>query len=60
MDSVVTEARVSLDARLFGQNVIVLALQIADNLLEGIARIDSIAESRGVNDSQRYADTILF
>jgi hypothetical protein len=36
MDSVVTEARVSLDARLFGQNVIVLALQIADNLLEAI------------------------
>ena len=42
MNSVVTEARVSLDARFFGENVIVLALQIADNLLEAI---DSLRNS---------------
>lgn len=32
MDSVVPEARVTLDARLLGQDVIVLPLQVSDNL----------------------------
>lgn len=34
VDSVVPEASVALDARLFGQNVIVLALEVPDNLLK--------------------------
>lgn len=34
MDAVVAEARITLDARLFGQNVVVLSLEIADNLAE--------------------------
>lgn len=43
MNAVVSEAGVSLDARLFGKNVVVLALEVADNVLEAgsSARVSS-------------------
>lgn len=34
MDTVVTETRVTFDTRLLGQNIIVLALKVANDLLE--------------------------
>jgi hypothetical protein len=34
MNTVVPETRVTLDAGLFGQDVVVLALEVTDNLLE--------------------------
>ena len=34
VDSVVPEARVTLDTRLFGKNVVVLAFKISNNFLE--------------------------
>lgn len=34
VDTVVPEARVTLNTRLLGQNVIVLSLEVADNLCE--------------------------
>ena len=42
MDTVVPEARVTLDTRLLSENVVVLTLEMANNLLEaeatGLAR----------------------
>ena len=34
MDSVVSESRITLDTRLFGKNVIILSLEVANNLRE--------------------------
>lgn len=34
VDSIVTEARVTLNSRFFGKNVIVLSLEISNNFLE--------------------------
>ena len=34
MDTVVPESRVTLDTRLFGQNIVVLVFEVADNLTE--------------------------
>ena len=34
VNSVVTEARVTLDTRLFGQNVVVLTFKVSNDLLE--------------------------
>jgi hypothetical protein len=34
VDSIVPEPRITLDTRLFGQDIIVLALEVADNFLE--------------------------
>jgi len=34
MDSVIPETGITFDARLFGKNVVVLTLQVADNFLE--------------------------
>jgi hypothetical protein len=36
MDTVVSKAWVSLDPRLLGKNVVVLALEVADNLLKAV------------------------
>jgi hypothetical protein len=38
VDAVVAEARVALDARLLGENVVVLALEVANNLGEAADR----------------------
>ena len=38
VDTIVSEAGVTPDARLFSENIIVLTLQVADNLLEAITR----------------------
>lgn len=37
VDAVVAEARVTLDARFLGKNVVVLALEVADNLGEALS-----------------------
>lgn len=34
MDAVVAEARITLDARLLSQDIVVLAFEVANNLLE--------------------------
>lgn len=34
MDTVVPEAGVTLDSRFFGENIIVLTVEVSDNLLE--------------------------
>lgn len=37
MNTVITEARVTLNSGLFSQNIVILSLQIANDLLEAIA-----------------------
>ncbi len=75
VDAVVPEAWVTLDARLLGQNIVVLALEVADNLGEaetismcrtsGAVRrgprlvVNLVAESRRVDNGQRYAGALL-
>ena len=44
VDAVVAEARVTLDTRLFGQNIIVLAVEVANDLLEATNRVRYIPE----------------
>jgi hypothetical protein len=39
VNTVVTEARVTLDARLLGENVVVLALEVGRDLLEAVSQL---------------------
>lgn len=39
MDSVVSEAGVTLDTRLLGENVVVLSLEVTDDLGEAVTRV---------------------
>jgi hypothetical protein len=41
VDSVVAEARVTLDTALLGKNIIVLALEVADNLGEAVETMET-------------------
>ena len=59
VDTVVPEARVTLDTRLLSENVIVLAFEMANDLREAGLVIDLITESRRVHDGQRYASSFL-
>lgn len=49
MDSVVSEAGVTLDTRLLGKNIIILSLEVANDLGEA-----GIGVSRGVKHGPRY------
>lgn len=59
MNTVVPETRVTLDTRLFCENVIVLALKITNNLLESKLVVDVVTKSRRVDDGERDADTVF-
>jgi hypothetical protein len=59
VDAVVAEARVTLDARLFGEDVVVLALEVPDDLLERKLVVDVVPEPRRVYDRQRNTNTIF-
>lgn len=52
MDTVVAEAWVTLDSRLLGQNVVVLALEVPNNLREAGLVVNLVTEARGVDDGQ--------
>ena len=59
MDTVVSEARVTLDARLLSQNVVVLSLKVADDLAKAGLVVDLVAEAGGVDNSQGDAGALL-
>jgi hypothetical protein len=40
--SIVPEARITLDARFFGQNVVILTFKVSDDLLEAVTRRSQI------------------
>jgi hypothetical protein len=52
MHTVVPETRVSLDSRLLGKNVVVLAFEVAYNLAEGSFIVDLISKARGINNGE--------
>lgn len=57
MNSVVSEARITLDARLLGQNIIVLTFKVANNLLEtGIKQVDLL--TRRIVKVNAYANSL--
>lgn len=59
VDSVVSETRITLDSRFFGQNVVVLSLEIADDFAKGRLVVDLISEARGINYGQRNPRTLF-
>jgi len=60
VDSVVPESRITFDTRFFGQNIIVLAFEIANYLLEGKLVINVIAKTWGIDNGERDTNAILF
>ena len=52
VDTVVSEARVTLDTRLFRQDIIVLALEVSDNFGEAGLVVYLIAEAGGVDNGE--------
>ena len=59
MDTVVAESRVTSDTRLLRQNIIVLALEKAKNLIKHILVVHTVTETGRVDDSQAEADAVL-
>lgn len=59
VNAVVPEARVTLDPRLLGQNVIVLTFEVAEDFSEAGVIVDQVAEAGRVDDGERDADTVL-
>jgi len=50
--TVIPETRVSLDSRLLGKNVVVLALEVADDLAKRSFVVDLISKARGINNGE--------
>ena len=59
VDTVVAESRVTLDTGFFGENVIVLSLEVANNFTERRLVINLVAKAGGINDGQRNAGAFL-
>jgi hypothetical protein len=59
MNTIVAESRITLDARLFGENVVVLAFKIADNFRKAGLVINLVTESRSIDNGQRDARALL-
>ena len=59
VDSIVPEARVTLDPALLCQDVIILTLEVARDLAEGGFVVDAITKAWGVNNGQRNPRTLL-
>jgi hypothetical protein len=59
MNTVVTEAGITLDTRFFSQNIIVLTLEVANDLLEGRLIINVVSESGRIYDGEGDPNTIL-
>lgn len=57
--TVVPEARVTLDTGLLGENVVVLPLEEADDLLEGILVVDVVTKPGRVHNGKADAHAIL-
>lgn len=53
MYTVVPETWITLDATLFGENVIVLALQMPNDLRERSLVVDLVTETGGIHNSKR-------
>lgn len=59
VNTVVTEAGVTLDTRLLCEDVIVLAFKVANDLLERELVVDVVTESRGIDNGERDANAIF-
>lgn len=59
MDSVIAESRVTLDPALLGQNVIVLALQVAYNLGKAALIVNAISKAGSVDNRKRDTGAFL-
>jgi hypothetical protein len=59
MYSVVPEAGITLDARFFGQNVVVLTFKMSDDFLKGELVINVITKARRVNNGERNANAVF-
>ena len=59
VDTVVAEARVTLDSALFGEDVVVLALEVGADLAEGGLVVNGITEAGSVDNGQADAGSLL-
>jgi hypothetical protein len=59
VDTVVAESGVTLNTRFLCKNVIVLALEIANDLSEAGLVVDLVTETRGIDNGQRDACALL-
>jgi hypothetical protein len=59
VNTVVPESGVTLDSRLFGENIIILAFEVSNNLWEAGLIIDLISESGCVDDGEWDACAFL-
>lgn len=55
VDSVISETGVTLDSRLFGQNVIILSFEVANDLAEGGFVVDLVSEAGGVDNGEGHS-----
>ena len=59
VDTVVAKSWVTLDAGLFGENIIVLSLKVSLDLSEASLVVNLVSEAWGVDDGQRDARSFL-
>ena len=59
MDTIVAEARITLDPGLFCKNSIVLSFEVANDLTKRRLVVDLVAEAGCVNDGQRNSGALL-
>lgn len=59
MNTIVAEARVTLDPALLGKNVIILAFKVGADLAEGSLVVNGIAEAGSVDNGQADAGSLL-
>ena len=59
VNSIVAEAGITLDSGLFGENGIVLSLEVAHDLAKRRLVVDLVAKAGSVDDGQRDSGTFL-
>jgi hypothetical protein len=59
MNAIIAEARVTLDSRFSGKNVIVLSFEVAHDFAKGRLVVDLVTKTGGINDRQRHTSAFL-
>jgi hypothetical protein len=57
--TVIAESGVTLDTGLLGENIVVLALEVARDLAETGLVVDLVTEARGIDNGQRDTGSLL-
>jgi hypothetical protein len=52
VDTVVPEARVTLDSRFFGKNIVILAFEVSDDFTKAGFIVNLVTKTGGINDGE--------